>query len=128
MCGFAFFITDGDADVVVGFLEFEGRFGDGSAVAVSKVACVAWACAECDGGNGQGGMDLFLFALAIDSSICAIISFTWSALYLKYRLGKPTRMQIDHICKRIMKIDFSLFNEAIDPAKSLPKAVVIVQK
>ena len=51
MCGLALFVTDGDADVVVGFLEFEGRFGDGSAVAVSKVACVARACAECDGGG-----------------------------------------------------------------------------
>lgn len=95
---------------------------------ISLYVCQAIAVDMTANGNGQGGMDLFLFALAIDSSICAIISFTWSALYLKYRLGKPTRIQIDHICKRIMKIDFSLFNEAIDPAKSLPKAVVIVQK
>ena len=52
MCGLALFVTDGDADIVVGFLEFEGRFGDGSAVGVSEVSRVARACAECDGGDG----------------------------------------------------------------------------
>ena len=95
---------------------------------VSLYMCQAIAVSMADAGNNFGGMDVFLYALPIDSAMSAVVCFVWSSLYLQFRLGKPTRMQVNKIVKRISTIDFSLSNDEVDLTKSLPNAFIIITK
>ncbi len=79
-------------------------------------------------GNSMEGMHIFLYALPIDSAMSAIVIFIWSSIFLKLRLGKPTRMQVSKICERIKNVDFSLSNEPIDKTKLMPKKLFIIVK
>ena len=95
---------------------------------VSLYMCQAIAVSMAHAGNNFAGMDVFLYALPIDSAMSAVVCFVWSSLYLTFRLGKPTRMQVNKMVRRIRSIDFSLSNDPVDKTKNLPKAFVIITK